>query len=225
MDHYSLDSYLSINKFLSRFKANQQNLILIPYVICLLIFAFSGCAIQTPVPDDSLSPRWEKNKLGLEQIDSWNMRGRVAIQLDKESGSASLNWKQVHDDYVIKIIAPFGKGSLELVGNLHGVTMRDANNQLQHASKPETLLQAYLGWQVPLTGMKHWILGLPDPVHEILNMVLDENAQISELSQAGWQVKYGRYTQANELSLPAKIEMKNENLKVKLVIKKWELSQ
>ena len=192
---------------------------------CLLILVFTGCAIQRTIPNDARALVWEENKLKLEQIYSWNLSGRIAIQLEKESSSASLSWKQSGQDYVIRITAPFGRGTMELRGNSEGVTMRDAGNQLVYARDPETLLQENLGWQVPLTGLNYWIRGLPDPAVEIDTLHLNKEARISELSQAGWQVSYGPYMQADELSLPKKLVMQNQELKVKLVIKQWDLSQ
>jgi outer membrane lipoprotein LolB len=192
---------------------------------CLLILVFTGCASQRPISDDARALIWQENKLKLEQIHSWNLSGRIAIQLQKESGSASLSWKQSGQDYVIRIIAPFGRGTVELRGNSEGVTMRDAGNQLVRARDPETLLLESLGWQVPLTGLNYWIRGLPDPSVKINTLLLDEEARISELSQAGWKVSYGRYMQAEELSMPKKLVMQNQELRVKLVIKQWDLSQ
>lgn len=191
--------------------------------LLLLLFA-AGCAIQPPVSDTALSSAWQENKLKLEQIHNWDLRGRIAIRLQKDNSSASLSWQQSEQDYVIRIIGPFGRGTLELEGNREGVTMRDADNQLLHARDPETLLEDYLGWQVPLTGLNFWIRGLPDPGVEIKTLVLDAQARISELTQADWQISYGRYMQVDELSLPQKLELQNQQLKVKVFIKQWELS-
>lgn len=191
--------------------------------LLLLLFA-TGCAIQPPVSDAALSSAWQQNKLKLEQVHNWNLSGRIAIRLQKDNSSASLSWQQKGQDYVIRIIGPFGRGTLELEGNREGVTMRDADNQLLHARDPETLLENYLGWQVPLTGLNFWIRGLPDPGMEIKTLLLDAQSRISELSQADWQISYGHYMQADELSLPQKLELQNQQLKVKVFIRQWELS-
>jgi len=190
----------------------------------LLIFAFSGCAIQQPVSDNKKIRDWDNNKLRLEQLQVWKLNGRIGIQLKKESGSASLSWEQNGQDYLIRIIAPFGRGTIELHGNSAGVTMRDANNQILQARHPETLLQAYLGWQVPLTGLNYWVRGIPDPESEIKTLVLDGNARIRQLSQGDWQVSYTSYMQKGQLSLPGKLALENQSLKVKLTIRQWDLS-
>jgi outer membrane lipoprotein LolB len=189
---------------------------------CLLILLASSCAMQTPVPDIHKAAVWETRKLELEQLQSWMLKARIAIQLDKEGGSASMNWSQTGAEYLIRIIPPFGRGTFELDGDNDGVTMRTADEQLFNATDPETLLQTQLGWQVPVTGLIYWIRGIPEPSSKITKMVLDNEARLQHLSQNQWDVSYTDYIQSGDLILPRKMSMQNGNLKVKLLIKKWE---
>ena len=193
------------------------------YLPLVLLLALGGCALQQPVTDPLLPGNWEERQQQLGQLHSWKLAGRIAVQLDKDAGSATLQWHQQRDNYVIRLIGPLGKGNFELQGSPGGVSMRDSDNRLQFASDPESLLEAQFGWQVPLSGLHWWIRGLPDPAEKIDNLQLDEQASIAELSQAGWQVSYGRYRLQQGLRLPEKIHLSNTHLKVKLQIKKWEL--
>ena len=194
------------------------------FALCLLMLIGSGCAMQSPAPDIDKAHVWDQSKLELEQLRSWKLKARIAIQLDKEGGSASMDWKQSEDDYLIRIVPPFGRGAFELDGNSEGVTMRGSDDQIFHASNPETLLQTHLGWQVPVSGLIYWIRGLPDPNVNVKTMVLDEQARIQHLSQNSWDVSYKSYIQSDGLNLPKKMSMQNQNLKVKLVIREWEFS-
>ncbi len=191
---------------------------------CLLFLFFAACATHEPVTDDVKSVIWEQNKLKLEQVQSWDLKARIAIQIGKEGGSASLNWKQSGEQYLIEIVPPFGRGAFQLNGSREGVTMQGAGDKVLHAKDPETLLQAQLGWQVPISGLIYWIRGLPDPALEIKNLILSEQGLLQELSQGHWQISYSSYTQAKNLGLPRKLVMQNEKLRVKLVIKQWDIS-
>ena len=191
-------------------------------VLCAGLALLSACATQTPLTEKTKEQNWENNKAELEKIHSWTLQGRIAVQVENQSGSASLQWQQDEEEYLIRIIGPFGKGTIELNGNKQGVSLRDANDQLQHARDAETLLKNYLGWYVPISGLHYWIRGLPSPEQSIETMVLDENSRISELSQAGWQVSYGAYMKVDAPYLPRKLEMRNQGLKVKLIVRKWQ---
>ena len=192
------------------------------FVLCTGLLLLSACATQTPLTEKAKEQNWENNKAELEKIHNWTLQGRIAIQVEKQSGSASLHWQQDGDDYLIKIIGPFGKGTIELNGNKQGVSLRDENNQLRHAKDAETLLESYLGWHVPISGLVYWIRGIPNPEQSIETMVLDENARLSELSQAGWQVSYAAYMKSDPPYLPRKLQMRNQGLKVKLIVRKWQ---
>jgi outer membrane lipoprotein LolB len=190
--------------------------------LCACLLLLSACTTQTPLIEKTKEQNWENNKAELEKIHSWTLHGRIAVQVEKESGSASLQWQQDNEDYLIRIIGPFGKGTIELNGNKQGVSLRDANNQLQKARNMETLLGRYLGWHVPIDRLNYWIRGIPNPEQSIETMVLDEHARLSELSQAGWQVSYGAYMKQDARHLPRKLELRNQGLKVKLIVRKWQ---
>ena len=192
--------------------------------LLLLALACGACAVQTPRHVDVHTADWKKNRENLQEIHSWDLSARIAVQLEQDSGSASLKWRQRKEAYLIRIIGPLGRGSLELEGDAHGVTMRNGNNQEQKAGDPGMLMQDNLGWQVPLSGLVHWIKGIPNPHGEVQTLILDQNARLSELTQAGWHITYKRYQQSGNLRLPTKIEIQNQKLKLKLVINKWTLS-
>ncbi len=197
-----------------------------PFIFAVLLsLLLSSCAQQATLAPDEKSKllRWQERSTRLSEISGWNLSGRIAIQKEKESGSASLKWRQRNAGFEIDIIGPFGKGTVALRGDDSGVSMQDAEGLSLHAADAETLLQNYLGWQVPVSGLRYWIRGLPSPQTSVETMLLDEQSRLSELTQSGWNVSYKRYQIYEELQLPAKLELFNANLKVKLVLRQWEL--
>ena len=201
---------------------------LAPFIPAVLLsLLLSSCAVQTPVVkapvDKSSLLLWQERSARLSEISNWNLSGRIAIQKQKESGSASLKWRQQNEKFEIDIIGPFGKGTVELRGNDSGVSMQDADGNTLRAVNAETLLQNYLGWQVPVSGLHYWIRGLPSPQAIVETMLLDEQNRLTELTQYGWKVSYGRYQTHSDLQLPAKMELLNASLKVKLIVRQWEL--
>lgn len=190
----------------------------------LAFISLSACAMRTPLDEMTASPeRWLENKTQLEQLNTWDINGRVAIQLENDSGSASLYWQQKVGAYKIRIIAPFGRGNLELNGDESGVSMSNGKGEIVHAEDAETLMLENLGWQVPVSGLYYWIRGIPTPAHDIDSMLLDDEARLINLFQAGWQVSFDRYRLHDELQLPEKMVLQNNIMKVKLSIKKWNV--
>ena len=193
------------------------------WVICLMILLFSGCATRQPVSEDIKSANWQRHREKLFELHTWQLKGRIGMQMGKQGGTASMHWQQDRHHYFLRVVAPLGRGSYELTGSENGVVMRTGKNKLLYANDPETLLQEYFGWQVPLSGLSYWVRGLPEPDIKIDDLILDDKGRIMELSQSGWQISYIRYTKSSGYDLPGKIVMQNGKLKIRLLIRDWNL--
>jgi len=181
----------------------------------------AGCAVQPRLSDLDKSNLWEIRQQELSQIDEWTLKGRIAIQTEKDSWSAGLQWQQHKQDYAIRIVAPLGRGSYELTGNKQGVMLRTNKNEIFEASTPEVLMQRNLGWQLPVSGLVYWIRGVPQISLEDKNFNLDEQGRINEMNQDGWQIKYHRYDEHDGHQMPSKLFIENDKLKVRIIIKDW----
>lgn len=183
---------------------------LLAATICLYL---SACATQTSKIDS------HGNAAG--DIEQWHIRGKIGIRSPTESLSAMLNWQQLSGAYTIRLSGALGSGSLQIVGNGKGVTVRQAGEIDQYASDAGLLLQQRLGWSVPIEHVYYWVRGLPAAVP--VDRQTSSDGQLSVLEQAGWRIEYLRYQQFANFSLPSKLRLQHEDLKVTLIIKEWQL--
>lgn len=184
----------------------------------------SGCAVPPRVPMADRSSNWELHKAKLIGLKQWVLRGRLAVQMDREGWTATLHWEQRQNEYLLRVSAPLGRGTFELTGTDQGVTLHTSDNRVLYAQDPESLLRENLGWQLPVAGLLYWIRGLPEPAHRPDTMLLDEKGRLNDLRQDGWQVSYLRYQTTGGYDLPGKMVIENDRLKVRLVISDWILS-
>lgn len=189
--------------------------------LCLGALTLAGCAMQPPAVSADRSSLWQARSARLAGLTQWVLKGRIAVQVEREGWTASLQWEQHAGDYVLRVSAPLGRGTFELIGSAQGVALQTADNRLLYADDPEALLQQTLGWQLPVSGLYYWIRGLPDPGAESGTLQLDEKGRVNDLRQNGWQVSYQRYKTTGGMELPGKITLENEHLKVRLVISDW----
>ena len=191
-------------------------------LVSVFILFLGGCAVQQTITDADKFREWEMHQARLVELDQWTLKGRIAIRVDKEGWTASLYWRQESNDYSLRLIAPLGRGTYELRGNNRAVSLRTADNRLLYADNAESLLQQNLGWQVPVSGLVYWVRGLPEPGLRPDSLVLDNEGRVSDISQAGWQVKYMNYMTSKGYTLPEKMTMEHKNLRIRLVIQDWE---
>lgn len=192
-------------------------------LILFLILFLGGCAAQRIVTDADKLRDWEFHQAKLAELEQWTLKGRIAIQLEKEGWTATLYWRQQQESYSLRLIAPLGRGTYELSGNGRTVTLRTADNRLLYADNAEMLLQQNLGWQIPVSGLVYWIRGLPEPGIGTDAILLDKDGRASDISQAGWQVKYTNYMRSQGYDLPEKLTMRHEKLKIRLIIQDWKV--
>lgn len=182
-------------------------------VALLAVLLLAGCA-STPAPRGGQSAAL---------LSAWQLNGRVSLTRGEEGWHASLRWQEQADSYFLKISGPLGQGGFQLNGDSHGVVLVDADGQTFAARDADALLQQATGWQLPVTGLRYWIRGLPAPASGKAQARRDESGRLSQLTQSGWTIKYDRYQIVNGISLPGKLQLLHDDISVRIVVDKWEL--
>lgn len=168
---------------------------------------------------EKISPRITK----LRAINSWNVLGRVSIVTGDDGWNGSIRWKQVDSHYDIRIVGPLGQGSLWLQGSPGFVELRSSKNKESvTATDAETLLYQQMGWKIPISGLRYWVLGLfgPGKTEEIR---YNKQGLPVEFVQSGWTIRLLRYREVAGQQIPVKIFLNNDRFRVKMIIKLWKL--
>ncbi len=183
---------------------------------------FAACE-TTPevVPVDDPQRAWAEHQARLGAIEQWTAVGKLGVQSAEDSWSAGLNWRQGRDSYRLRLSGPLGQGLMELRGRPGLVEMHTSDRGVYRARTAEELMLAHAGWQVPLSGLRYWILGRPDPQAHIVDLTLDPGGRLAELRQLGWHIRYERYGDFDGLALPIKLTLENSRMRAKLVLRSW----
>jgi outer membrane lipoprotein LolB len=184
-------------------------------LVLIWLLGLSGCAALHPHHAPIAPP---------VQIESapFALNGRISINYQGTRNSAGLHWNhQVQSDEVL-LLAPLGQTVASITSDAQHATL-DQGEQHYQAGDVETLMTRVLGWHLPLSGLHHWVLGLPasDSTAQIER---DERGQISVLHQAGWEVRYLGYADTAPNSLPTRLQLSHDDLQVNLFIDEWDWS-
>lgn len=199
-------------------------LTLIKLILLMLAVLMAGCTTVTaPQPvTTQANPTWYKQQAQLKQLTSWNLQGRVAVNAGSRGGSASLFWKQTNQNYLIELFGPLGAGAVYLQGTPGQILLTSARGQHLQAQSPEQLLQQEFGWQIPVTHLYYWVRGIPAP-HETTVTLFDNQGQLAQLNQEGWQVKYLSYASVNGIPMPQQLLLTGQGIIVHLIIDQWHV--
>jgi outer membrane lipoprotein LolB len=189
------------------------------YLLILLAF-LAGCS---DIPTRSVKDNDVERQKQREQIHSWNLNGRLSLTSEKESGTVTFYWAQDQERYLMRFIAPLGRGTYALRGGEgNGVYLLTTKNEVLRADDAESLLKQSVGWHVPISGFKFWVRGLPEPGVDLGDQQFDDQGRVVEMQQADWHISIKRYMDADGVDLPAKIFMQNDIFKVKLIVQSWD---
>lgn len=189
------------------------------FTTLMLIIGMSlqGCSIF------SLQPNSSELTNQLNQIESWQVRGKLSVISQQESATGYLTWIQEEDNYDLFLSGPFGQGASHLIGNDQYASLSIGGKKPVLAESAEQLMYQQLGWQFPVLDIRYWVKGQASP-HSEADFKKDDMGLMESLKQHGWQVNFSRYQRQGDTWLPGRIKISGHQLKFTFVIKEWTFS-
>ena len=168
---------------------------------------------------------WLARRQQLANADSWSVYGKLAMRSETDAWSATLQWRQTGDEFRIRLSGPFGAGALQIEGDAEGVQLRTADGRIAQASSPEELLYQHMGWSLPLSGMRYWILGRTAPQDDVPaeQITVDEAGRVMRFEQSDWRVGYPAYQDVDGFSMPRKATLDSDRVKGNVLITRWTI--
>jgi len=179
----------------------------------------AGCAarqgMQLPDMDG-----WDQRVAVLGGLDDWEFRGRVGVRAGDDGFNGRLRWVQRDDRYSATLSGPLGVGTVRLDGAGRRVELTDKDGVRTVLDNAETELYLRYGWTLPVTSLRYWALGIPDPAF-VAATEFDADGALVRLEQAGWNVEISDYSSGGGQSMPRKLTATGPDTRVRVVIDDW----
>lgn len=190
--------------------------------LLLALVWLGGCAIITvpePAPPGVKNPdAWRAHRAAIQGLQQWSLQGRAASG-QVLGWTGNISWRQRGKTFHVRVSGPLGMGGFRADGTLARVTVR-TGEQTFKTTRPGALVEEILGWRFPLTGLRYWVLGLPEPGVPALLSVNSRGLLIT-LQQSGWELGYAEYTKVAGYRLPSRIVLHNSENTISVVIGRW----
>lgn len=185
--------------------------------VVALAAPMSGCAIFAPAP---VYGPTEEQRRALLEFSSWLLDGRIAVNVRGESWTAGLDWRHLPQSESLRLTGLLGQGAVDvyLAEGFMRITRADGVSEV--SSRPDVLLQARLGFPVPLSALRYWVVGLPHPDGRS-EMEYDAEGRLTLIRQEGWEIAYERFMTVSGLVLPQKLKIQKGDVKLKLMVDQW----
>ena len=180
--------------------------------LVLLAGVLAGCAglAERPTPASSA---------GIAGLTAWIAAGRLAVAAGSEGGSGGFVWQQQGPETRLRLRGPLGAGAFEIASDGEQLSVTDAAGQVLGDDAHATL-RSRLGADLPLSSLRYWIIGLPDPTAPA-RVTESEAAPLRTIEQHGWTIAYDAFTSSGGFPLPARITATHGDVRLRLTVSDW----
>ena len=165
-------------------------------------------------------PDWVARQSVLESVAGWEFSGRIGVSAGEEGFNGKVRWWQDGTHFRATVSGPLGAGTVRIEGDGQRVDLTDKQGEVTQLQDAEIDLRLRYGWTIPVTSLRYWALGIPDPSVPATTE-LDDDGLVRELQQGDWRVSFGQYRDGGGQLMPRRILAINADAKVRLVIDKW----
>ena len=211
------------------------------------IILLNACAVhQSPLEevDEQASfetqARWAAHQEQVSSIDSWKIKGKIAVKAGGKGGHASLRWDREGEIQHIELFGPLGGGRVVVDMDAAGAHLKDTKGGDSRGDSVAKLIEQRLGWPLPFDLLPFWLRGLPAGPEAKIQW--NDLGRIKRMNDSGWQVSYPEYqsimiADGQQALMPRQIELnalpgtlrvydKNgeylgEEFFIRLIVKSW----
>ncbi len=190
-------------------------------VACLVLVSCSSRQLVAP-DRQAAENAYYRRAISLNSLDSWELAGKLSIDDGQDGGSGRLSWRVHENESLMKFRGALGKASWQLESGTGFAELQKSDGSVTRADTASELLEAELGWYIPVESLKSWALGVAAPGDpELLD--LDDYGRVLAMQQSGWNITFSRYREFGDFELPGRMDAVRGRYRLKMAVSKWTL--
>jgi outer membrane lipoprotein LolB len=185
-----------------------------------LVVVLAACQTVPVAPAPSLA--WSVRRPALQNLARFGLNGRVAVAVGRQGFNAGLRWAQSGGMTHLALTGPLGAGGVEVTADGADLSVVTSNGKRLGSGAARAELEDKLGFEPPLTSLRYWVLGVPDPAAPA-SVQLDSQQRLMQLTQEGWRIDYTAYMPVGAEWLPRLLTLQRQDVRVRMVVDAWQL--
>jgi outer membrane lipoprotein LolB len=185
-----------------------------------LAAVLAGCVTAPVGPAPTIA--WRVRRPALQELERFGLDGRVAVAVGDQGFNAGIRWAQAGAVTRLALTGPLGAGGVQVTANGADLSVVTSSGKRMGNAAARAELQEKLGFEPPLTSIRYWVLGVPDPATPA-SVRLDSQQRLTELTQDGWQVDYASYMPVGAEWLPRLLTLRRAGVRVRMIVEGWQL--
>jgi outer membrane lipoprotein LolB len=116
---------------------------------------------------------------------------------------------------------PLGAGGVQITSDGDALSIVNSHGDHLDSDAAHGELAARLGFDPPLSSLRYWIQGVPDPATPAKEKVDPQQQRLQSLEQDGWQIDYTGYAPNAAGPLPSRLTLQRSGVRVRLIVDGW----
>ena len=189
-------------------------------ITALLVLALLGGCATTPPP---ASPSNQARSAYLLEHMTWTASMSLLAVTPQEKFKARLQWQHSPQHYTIKMRDFIGRTVAVVEGKPDQVVAKTSKGQRYQNIDADHLLAQLTGLDLPVNGLKYWLLGLVDPQLSLDLYQTGPQGLPQVIKQAGWTIHYQAYDKVGPVAMANTIMLDQDDINLRLKISRWQL--
>jgi outer membrane lipoprotein LolB len=187
----------------------------------MLVAAVLLASCHTVPVKETAAQTWELRRPQLQARQQFELKGRVAVAAAGEGFNAGLHWSQKGTQTRMSLEGPLGAGGVQVTSDGSTFSIVTSRGERLDSDAAHAELMSRLGFDPPLSSLRYWILGVPDPAQPAEES-LDPQQRLTSLTQNGWQITYNGYSLVGGQWLPTRLTLQREGVRVRVIVDGWD---
>ena len=191
-------------------------------VLLLAVLLLPACITISKLPSvEDAKQEWDDRISYLYEQQNWTAHIALVGNSHQQKFKVRVIWKQQSENYQIKLRDFIGRTIAIIDGTPSGVVAKTSKGERYQGDDAEALINELFAINLPVTGMRYWLQGVPMPNETIDHVELDDNGLAKNLNQQGWAISYPQYVQNQPYKMPGLVNLEFENIKLTAKISQW----
>jgi len=191
---------------------------------CLALLALGGCRtrpVSAPVLGPGADAPWAEQQAALARVENYSLSGRLAVAAREQGFSGALRYQQQARRAELAIDGPMGMGGARVTLDGEDLAISTSRGEVLDGAAARAELEQRLGFMLPLSELRWWLLGIPAPGEVTLQQDAG-SGEIRGFQQHGWQVNVESRSPAMGFALPRKLTATRDGARLRLLVESWQ---
>lgn len=195
------------------------------YLLLVAVLALNACVSVIPiVPTEDVNQAWKDRASYLNEHESWTAHMSLIGVTEQQKFKTRVVWEQQSDQYQIKLRDFIGRTIAVIDGSATGVVAKTSKGKRYQGSDAEALINELFGIRIPVTGMRYWLQGLPQPNNKVEQLTLTDDGLAENIHQQGWHITYPNYLDNVPYKMPSDVLLAFDELELTVNVSQWTFS-